>query len=185
MSRHPNLQDRHSSALVVVDIQERIAAVMQDRERVIDRTSLLIRGFQALDLPIYYTEQYPKGLGPTEPAIRELLGDLQPYEKLTFSVCGDRNLVHDIGERKVRQVVVAGIETHVCVFQSAMDFTHFGFQTSVVADAVTSRKSIDHETALARLRQHGVTITTAEMVLFELLYTAGTEEFKAISKLVK
>ncbi len=185
MNRHPNLQDRKQSALLVIDIQERIAQVMQQRQAVIDRTSLLIQGFDILNLPVFFTEQYPKGLGPTEPALRKLMGDRKAYEKSTFSVCGQHDLVRDIESQGIHQIVVAGIETHVCVMQSALELKYFGMQVAVCADAVTSRKPLDHDTALDRMRQQKITVTTAEMALFELLYTSGTDEFKQISKLIK
>lgn len=183
--RHPLLLRRDQAALLVVDVQERLHPVMWEKERVADCIGKLIRGFQILSLPIFVTEQYPKGLGPTIPDLRELLEGVQPYEKLHFSCCAVDPLMEALKREDRFQIVLCGIETHVCIVQTALDLLHAGYQVHVPADAVSSRRELDWRTALERMRRAGVVVTTTESALFELLEVAGTPEFKQISALVK
>jgi len=185
MQRHPNLLNRKSTALVIIDIQERIVQVMNQRDSVINNTVKLIQGFKILKNSIFYTEQYPKGLGRTDPSILQHLVHIEPFEKITFSVCCNTDLLGKIKKTGIKQIILAGMETHVCVLQSALDFKQAGYQVYVPADCVCSRKELDYNTALNRMIQQGVTVTSTEMILFELLQQAGTEEFKSISKIVK
>jgi len=185
MDRHPDLFDRHRTAVLIVDIQEKISAVMQHRQRVIDNTLKLIRACRILDVPVLITEQYPQGLGATVPAIAEALEGITPPEKMTFSCCGIGGLFDHIQDRDIKQIVIVGIETHVCVQQTSMDLLALGYQVHVLKDCVSSRKEIDYETALERMRSAGIIISTLEAALFELLERAGTPEFKEVAKLVK
>ena len=185
MTRHPHLLDRNNSALVIVDIQEKLSTIMKDRDVLLENVSKLIKGCRILNVPVFYTEQYPKGLGRTEKVLVDLLADLKPVEKIRFSVCNEIALMRPIKEKSVQQIILAGIETHVCILQSALDFLHQGYQVHIPADAAFSRKEADRQTALNRLAREGVIITSTEAALFELMAVAGSEEFKQISKLVK
>ncbi len=176
---------KDTSGLLIIDIQERINAVMKYKDDVIQNTIKLIRGFQILNLPIFITEQYPKGLGPTEKEISELLSHSDFIQKMTFSCCQADEFMNQIQSKNIHQIVICGIETHVCVQQTALDLLRDRFQVYIVRDATSSRKKIDHKTALNRMQNEGAVITTTEAVLFELLQKAGTDDFKKISAIVK
>ena len=185
MSRHPNLLDRSKSALVIIDIQERIARVMPQRETVLLNVAKLIHGCQILNVPVFYTEQYPQGLGRTEAELLQLLPAMDALEKRRFSVLDETGLREAFRTKGVQQILLCGMETHVCVLQSALDFTQADFQVHVIIDAVCSRKLLDYEMALERLHRLGVTLSSTEAALFELTETSASEEFKQISRLIK
>lgn len=185
IERNKAILSREKSALLLIDIQEKILAVMNNPDQVVSNSIKLIRGFKALNIPIFYTEQYPKGLGPTaEPLLKELEG-LSPIQKMSFSCSGAGNFFTRLVDNNVSQVVISGIESHVCVQQTALDLIASGFQVDIAADAVSSRKEIDYQTALNRMRSHRIEITTTEAILFELLNVCGTDEFREISKIIK
>lgn len=173
------------SALLIIDIQERILPVINNYQMVVDNTLKLIKGFKVLGLPLYYTEQYPKGLGPTARSIMDELGDLKPFDKMSFSCSGAGELFNEFKRKNLSQIVVCGVESHVCVQQTVLDLIENGLQVNLAADAVSSRKEIDYRTALDRIRHHGVEVTTTEAILFELLNVCGTPQFKEVSKIVK
>jgi len=183
--RHPSILNRKRTALLLVDIQERVHAVMHFRDQVEANAIKLIRGFRILHVPIFITEQYPKGLGPTLAAVTEALGDQAPLQKMSFSCCGSEELMAGLSNRSVEQVAISGIETHVCVLQTALDLLASGFQVHVVRDAVSSRRVTDHETAIERMRAAGAIVTTTESTLFELMERADISEFKTVSTLIK
>lgn len=186
IQRHAELVDREKVGLLVVDIQERINQVMLQPEAVVANGVKLIRGFKILNRPIFITEQYPKGLGPTNSEILQALPEATNIiSKLSFSACGAEGLLPQIEKHRLSQIVVTGIETHVCIFQTAMDLLANGYQVYLPVDALSSRKEIDRQIAIERATRAGVICTTTEMILFEMLKEAGTDEFKAISKLVK
>ncbi len=185
MERFEKLLYKDSTALLLIDIQERILPVILNHNLVVENSKKLINGFKVLNLPIFYTEQYPKGLGPTAASIKSELEGLSAIQKMSFSCFGAANLFERLKDNNISQVVVAGIESHVCVQQTALDLAQNGFQVNIAADAVSSRKEIDYNTALNRMSKHGVEITTTEAILFELLNVCGTDEFKKISKIVK
>lgn len=176
--------ERHDTALLVVDVQERLAAAMDPAAlpRMLGRLGALIEGARVLGLPIALTEQYPKGLGHTVPAIRERLRDVPVIEKLRFSALDDRVRERLAGRR---HVVVAGMETHVCVYQSVRDLAAEGRHPALCMDAVLSRSTVDRDAGFELARAAGASLTSVEAVLFELLETAGTPEFKTISAAVK
>jgi nicotinamidase-related amidase len=183
--RHATLLDRRQAALLVIDVQDRVHAVMRYRETVESNAIKLIRGCQLLRVPIFLTEQYPKGLGHTISSLRQALQTTLPLQKMTFSCCGSAELMPALQKREIRQAVLVGIETHVCVLQTALDLLANNYQVHVVRDAVSSRHDLDHQAALQRLAQAGAIITTAESALFELMERADTPEFKEVSKLIK
>ncbi len=185
IKRNPKILNRETTALVLIDIQEKILNVMAQKDLVVDKTIRLIKGFKTLTAPIFYTEQYPKGLGQTAaPLLKELEG-LSPIQKMSFSCYGAGNFIDRLMNNKITQVVVCGIEAHVCVQQTVLDLLANNFQVDVCADAISSRSEIDYKIALERMKSNGAEITTAEAVLFEMLNVCGTEEFKAISQIVK
>lgn len=185
MLRNKKILQREKTALLIIDIQERILPVIHNIENVVQNTLKLINGFKILSIPIYFTEQYPKGLGQTEKRIKEALESSEAIQKMSFSCSGAGNLFAELKEKNISQVVVCGIESHVCVQQTVLDLIANDFQVDVAADAISSRKQFDYEIALQRMRTNGAEVTTTESILFELLNVCGTDEFKAVSKLVK
>lgn len=181
MNLAPHRLRRQASALLVIDFQERLFAAMEphSRERTLKRTLAAIDGAKALGLPVFATEQYPKGLGPTVAAIRERIAP--PIEKLRFSAAGA--VEGKLGGRT--QVLLVGMETHVCVFQTARDLVESGLEVYLCADAVLSRTLEDRSIGLELARSAGAVLTTVEAALFDLLGVAGTAEFKAVSAAVK
>jgi hypothetical protein len=173
------------AVLVIVDVQGKLAESMFERDRLYGNLRILIKGCQILQTPILWLEQYPKGLGPTVPEIAELLADGSPIAKVSFSGCGQADFVERLRECGRRQVLIAGIESHVCVYQTARDLLEDGYHVEVVADAVSSRTAENRRVGLDRMAQAGAAITSVEMVLFELMERAGTPEFKEIVGLVK
>jgi nicotinamidase-related amidase len=184
VKRHPVILKRQKSALIIIDVQERILKVMRKHEKLLENILKLIKGVKTLNLPIYYTEQYPKGLGETIQEIKnELEGDA--IQKLSFSCSGDENLFEELKQKQIAQLIVCGIESHVCVQQTVLDLLANGFQVNLPVNAVSSRFKIDYTTAINRMDKHGAEITTVESILFELLEVCGTQEFKVVSSLVK
>ena len=184
---HPMRLTREGSTLVVADVQERLFAAMdaEHREEVVKNLKVLAFTARRLGLPIVVTEQYPKGLGHTLPELREALGAIEPLEKVTFSCCDTEGFTARLKAAKTKQVILAGIETHVCVMQTGLELLASGYSVYVVTDAVSSRKGSDRDAALQRLARHGAELVTTEMVVFEWLRKAGTAEFKELQALIK
>lgn len=176
---------RDHTALVLIDVQGKLAALMHEREALYRQLQILIQGAQALDLPVLWLEQYPQGLGPTIPEVAELLSGQQPLAKTCFSACGLDAFQDALRATGRRQVLLAGIETHICVYQTARDLLDAKFHVEVVSDAVSSRTAENKALGLERMAQAGAVLTGVEMCLFELLRKAGTTEFKTIAGLVK
>lgn len=173
------------SCLLVVDIQERLLPVMADASGVVANTVRLIEGAERLRVPLLASLQYPKGLGPLSPDIAARVGAERRVEKVAFSCLGEPLYVARLEALGRPQAVVCGIETHICVLQTAMQLKARGYHPFVVADAVSSRRRESHDLALYRLAHNGIEVVTTEMVLFEWLGRAGTPVFKEISALVK
>jgi len=162
--------------------------VIHGREEVERNLDRLVRGCRILDLPALLTEQYVKGLGPTVEAVQRSLLETygyRPIEKSCFSAWGCGELQAEMRTLKRRQVLLAGVETHVCVYQTAIDLTAAGHEVTIIADATSSRTQENRDIALRRMTSEGVKLSSTEMALFELLVNAGTEEFRAVVKLVK
>jgi|ERR1019366_7238828 nicotinamidase-related amidase len=176
---------RAKAGLVVVDVQERLLPAIFEQQRVVQNTVSLIQGAAILQVPIFATEQYRKGLGPTVPEVATIIPGFAPMEKLAFSACGATGFVAALKQKKVSEAIVCGIEAHVCVTQTCLDLLEKGFRVFVAADAVSSRTPENCRAGLDRMRAAGAVIVSTEMVLFELLERAGTDEFKQILKLVK
>lgn len=182
--RSPDLLSRRNARLLIVDVQEKLIPAIPVADQLISNCRKLIEAAKALEIPISGTEQYPRGLGKTVPALAEHLNE--PPEKVRFScaeVLGWQPAAADADARD--QIIVAGIEAHVCVLQTVLDLLALGFRVYVPADAIASRKKLDWKIALGRMSTHGAILTTTESVLFECCETAGTPEFKTISRLVK
>jgi len=177
--------DAHHCMALCIDIQERLFSHIHAHEELADRCVRLIKGLRVLNIPITVTEQYVKGLGPTIVPIREALGEHEPLEKMTFSCCGVQAIEAAVLGARRHQVIVFGIETHICVLQTVLDLLAQGQTVVVVEDCVSSRSANDKRVAIDRMRQQGAIITTMESLLFELLRAAGTDTFKAISAIVK
>lgn len=177
--------DAHHCMAICIDIQERLFPHIHAHEALAERADRLIRGLRVLGIPITVTEQYVKGLGPTIPVVREALGQHEPLEKMTFSCCGAPEIEAAVLGSRRHQIIVFGIETHVCVLQTVLDLLEQGQTVVVVEDCVSSRSANDKRVAIDRMRQQGAIITTMESILFELLRVAGTDTFKAISAIVK
>lgn len=181
--------DPSLSLLLVVDVQERLAAAMPGEalERLVENTSLLLEAAAVVGARILASEQYPKGLGPTLPAIAQILGRLGAprLEKLEFDAASAPALSSEIGRIRPRSVVLVGMETHVCVFQTARELVRRGYVVHVVADAVASRTEDNRRAGLALAERAGAVATVAEAVAFDWVGRAGTDAFRAVSKLVR
>lgn len=180
------LLEANKASLLLVDVQDRLLPAMADREQVVRNGQILLRVAKNLGLPVTVSEQYPKGLGHTVPALAD--NAAQVFEKTSFSCWRDEALKkHFIALHEVARplVIVAGIEAHVCVLQTCVDLAAAGFGVFVVADAVSSRKTQSVELALSRMESNGVQVVNTEMVLFEVLEKAGTPQFKELSALIR
>ena len=182
------LIDAAKSFLLLIDMQERLLPAMAGAQELQRRCSILLNAAKRLDVPVAVSEQYPKGLGHTVQRLRDELGNAPVFEKAAFSCWRDERLkkhltAHHEGGRP--QAIVAGIEAHVCVLQTAVDLAQAGFAVFAVADAMASRAASSLQLAQERMRQEGVEVVNSEMVLFELLGRAGTAEFKELSVLVR
>ncbi|MFT5088093.1 MAG: nicotinamidase-related amidase [Candidatus Latescibacterota bacterium] len=175
----------NNTALVLIDIQGKLASLMHDKETLYANLQKLIKGAQALELPILWLEQYPKGLGPTIAEIAELLEGQEPLAKTCFSAYGLDEFRQALRQTQRRQIVLAGIETHICVYQTARDLLDDDFYVEIVADAVSSRTPQNNAIGLEKMLHCGAQITSVEMCLFELLQRAGGAQFKEIAALVK
>lgn len=180
------LIERDKASLLIVDVQERLLPAMQSGNDVAGRCAILMQAAQRLEVPVTISEQYPMGLGHTVPELKS--NSAAVFEKLSFSCWRDKDIkehfikLHDGGRP---QIVIVGIEAHVCVAQTAIDMAQMGFAVYVVADAVASRKAQSKELALTRFASSGIQVVNTEMAVFELLGQAGTPEFKELSKLIK
>lgn len=179
---------REATVLVVIDVQERLMPVIDRHEEVEKNLERLIRGCHTLGIPTLITEQYTKGLGISVEPIRRALeecGGYKPIEKSCFSAHGCAAFEDELKRLEKTQILIAGVETHVCVYQTTIDLLREEYDVTIVADAVSSRTPQNRAIALERLAGEGVKVSSTEMALFELLVRAGTDEFRAISRLVK
>ncbi len=176
---------RENTLGLVIDYQERLLPHIYENQQLLANTLVLIEGLKALEIPLIVTEQYRKGLGITVPEIKNLFSPFNPMEKVSFSCYDDQGIGKALAATGQKSVVICGIEAHVCVLQTAIDLMENNYMPVVVADCISSRKPDDKQTAIKRMRQEGIIITSYEAILFELCRAAGTDQFKAISKLVK
>jgi len=173
------------SLLVVVDIQESLARVMHGRDALFENLQKMIKGARILEIPMIATEQVPEKLGGTVPEISPLLENASPIPKSSFSCCGEDRFMRELDGIKRKQILMAGIESHVCVFQTTADLIRMGYDVHIVTDCISSRTEENRAVGIERMRDEGATITSTEMALFELIKGAGGERFREISRLVK
>jgi nicotinamidase-related amidase len=176
---------RTDTILIIIDIQGNLAQAMHEKENLFANNVKLIQGFKAFNLPIIFTEQIPQKLGLTIPLISKELSGIVPIAKETFSCCDDRNFKEHLEGLNRRHVIVAGIECHVCVYQTALDLISNGYTVHLVTDAVSSRTPENRQVGIDAIKSAGAHLTSTEMVLFELLRTAADPKFKDIFKIVK
>jgi nicotinamidase-related amidase len=183
LTRSPDLMSRDDTALLVVDVQERLLPSIPAGDQLVWNIRRLIDGAQTLQIPVIATEQYPKGLGATVPPLAEKLGEIP--SKLMFSCRECVESFRPLVDQGRQKILVVGIESHVCIQQTVLDLLSEGFRVYVAVDAVASRFEIDHRTALRRMETAGATLTSTEAALFEWCEVAGSPEFKQISRLVR
>jgi nicotinamidase-related amidase len=171
--------------LVVVDVQGKLAQLMYNKQALIKNIQIFIQASKILDIPILWCQQCPDALGPTIPEVAELLTGNEPINKATFSCCGEDSFNDRLQVLNRRQVLLCGIEAHVCIYQTAIDLLRKGYKVNVIADAVSSRTQENKNIAISRIAAEGVRISCTEMALFELLKTAEHPQFKQIAKLIK
>ena len=174
-----------TSLLMVIDVQEKLFATMYEQKKVKDNIVRMVEGAKILKVPIIWTEQYSKGLGPTIPELKSALKGHTCYEKITFSCADDDQILKAVEKVKPKDILLCGIEAHVCVYQTAVELIEMGNAVHVVVDAVMSRYKSNHEVALRKMEQVGVNITSVEMALFEFQGAAKGETFKPIAALIK
>ncbi|QXM06591.1 hydrolase [Crassaminicella indica] len=175
---------KENTTAVIIDIQERLLPHMNSKE-LLKNLTILIEGLKALDIPIIVSEQYTKGLGPTVSKIKGMLEDSENIEKISFSCCDEPKLQEKIDNLNKEWIIIAGIESHICVLQTVIDLIDNGYTPVVIEDCISSRKENDKKIAIERMKKEGAIISTYESILFELCRYAGNDTFKTISKLVK
>ncbi|MDM7921223.1 MAG: hydrolase [Pyrinomonadaceae bacterium] len=183
---HPKILESEGAVLVVVDVQEAFRTAIPDFALIASRISVAVRGFETLGLPVIVTEQYPKGLGRTAEEITFVLEEHVPViEKSTFSSCGAEAFIDQLTALGAKQVVLCGVETHVCVNQTAHDLMTRGFEVHLLSDSVSSRFDHDKEAGIAKMYANGVVPSSTEMALFELMRDSKHEKFREVQELIK
>lgn len=181
--RSPELMSAADTALLVIDVQEKLIRLVPNHARIVWNLRRLIDGAKLLSVPVLGTEQYPQGLGPTAPELADKLGTIPG--KLAFSCVGCEETVRQLADLARPKVLLAGIEAHVCVLQTALDLLSVGYRVYLAVDAIGARHEVDYTTALRRLEAQGASLVTTEMALFEWCRVAGTPQFKQLSALVR
>src|SRR5690554_1313431 len=176
--------NREDAVLLEIDIQERLVPVMEYRDQVIKNTQILISAAKEMGFPVLATEQYPQGLGRTVPELLEMIDEENIFAKNSFTAYTDevKGALQDLGRKKV---LIAGMETHVCVFQTVRDLIKDGYKVFAVKDAVASRTKGNYQNGLDLMQAMGAVVTNTETAVFDLLKVSGTPEFKVMSKLIK
>lgn len=179
--------ERDRAVLVVIDVQEKLCVAMDEAvlKQLVKNIGVLLESASELNIPVLVTEQYVKGLGPTVPELKERAADAPCFEKMSFSCCGSAEFVDAIKATGRSQVIIAGMETHVCVLQTVIELREAGLDVHIVKDAVMSRSKQNWRTAVQAMTLAGAIPTCTESALFQLLKVAGTDEFKKLSKLVR
>ncbi|MHC4133021.1 MAG: hydrolase [Planctomycetota bacterium] len=177
--------DIQNSCLIVIDIQGKLAQLMHEKDRLFENIQILVKGCKVLNVPILWTQQVPRALGQTITQITELLTDIEPINKASFSCCGEEKFLDALEKLDHKQVLLCGIETHICIYQTALDLLKRDYYVEIVTDAVSSRTLKNKEIALKKMQSLSTGLTSTEMALFELVRTAEHPQFKQIAKLVK
>ncbi len=175
---------KEKTSALIIDFQERLFPVIFENDKIEKNTQILIEGLKALEIPIIVTEQYKKGLGETITPLSNLLQEATFVDKVTFSCCDESHFMEKIDSNR-NFVIIAGVEAHICLLQTAIDLKGKGFQPVVISDCIGSRTAENKQVAITRLIQEGVLISSTESILFELCRAAGNDTFKTISKLIK
>ena len=170
---------------LMIDFQEKLVPAINNHEQIVQKTVQLLSGLKTLGCPVLFSQQYTKGLGMTVPKIMETQENFQYIDKLTYSCLDTEEIKMALDKAGKKTVILAGMETHICVMQTARDLLANGYNVYLIADCVGSRTEFNYQIGMERMKQEGVTISSVESVLFELLEKAGTPEFKVISKLIK
>ncbi|MCG7345515.1 hydrolase [Sporosarcina sp. ACRSL] len=176
---------KDQTVFVLVDVQGKLARIVHDSEGLIDNLRKLISCLRILDVPIIWLEQYPEGLGPTVEEVADQLEGLAPIPKMTFSACKTEAFMNALRSTQRQQILIAGIETHICVYQTAADLKESNFEVQVVEDAVSSRTLANKQLGFEKMKGLGILGTSVEMAIYELLETADAKEFKKVLKIIK
>lgn len=182
---HPAILSKENTALVVVDVQEKLLPYVIDKEKVVDNIKMMIKFAQIMDIPVILTEHYPKGLGNTVPEVNDVLKEYSPKKKVIFSCFGSPGFTMKLKELGIKRIMICGIESHICVEQTTLDAMDSGYEVHVIADAISSRTQLNREVGIEKMRQFGAVISSTEMAMYEIMERADTEEFKEVLKLVK
>jgi len=177
--------EQKDCCLVVVDVQGKLAQSMFDKEHLFDNIRILIKAAKILGIPLIWCQQCPQALGPTVPPIAELLTESEPIDKSSFSCCGEDNFNDRLRALGRQQVLLCGIESHVCIYQTTVDLLRKGYTVDIIADAISSRTLENKQLAIQRMAAEGANIGSTEMAIFELLCTAEYPEFRKVAKLIK
>lgn len=173
------------TALVVVDVQGKLAKIMHQSKELLANMERIIQGAHVLDIPILWLEQYPKGLGPTDDQVKQHLTDLSPVSKMTFSACKNDNFIHELEQLNRKSILLTGIESHICVYQTARDLLKTDHHVELVVDCISSRTLANKEIGIEKMKSYGALVTSVEMALFELMVTAEHPKFREVSQLIK
>lgn len=176
---------KKDAVLVLIDIQGKLARIVDKSEEVIQNIANVIQGAKVLGVPVLWLEQYPQGLGKTVEEISQFLTDEKPIEKITFSAYRTPEFVEALEATGRKKVLIAGIEAHICVYQTTADLLENGYEVEVLADCVSSRTELNREIGIEKMKQYGAKISSVEMALFEMKQIAKGDDFKAISKIIK
>jgi nicotinamidase-related amidase len=174
-----------NTVLLIIDVQEKLVRVMHDKDSLLSNLQKLIEGIQVMGIPVIVTEQYPQGLGPTVPEITNLISGFSPISKTCFSCWDSDDFRNKLEQLNRKQVLISGIEGHVCVYQTARDLVSRGYETYFITDTISSRTPENRQLSFKMMKQRGAYISGTETVLFELLKSAGSDQFKKISRIVK
>lgn len=177
-----NLRD---AVLIVIDVQGKLARVVEDSEHMIGQIQKLVKGMLALEIPIILTTQVPEKLGDTVEEITEVIPDHEQVSRTAFSVFRSIEILNKLSELKRKQIILCGFETHICLYQSALDLMNSDYEVYLVVDGTSSRKGVDKQTAIMRVNAEGGKLTTVEMTLFELMCDARHPAFKTVAKIIK
>jgi len=184
MSGHKKLLKKEKTALLVIDLQEKLLPYVWRRDFVVENLGKMIGTARILDMPVIVTEHYPRGLGATVPEIRELFEDFRPMEKIIFGALDQPEVLAAVESLEVENLLVTGIETHICIAQTALQALREGYRVHVISDAVSSRTEENWKVGIERIRDAGCTVSSTEMAIYELLHRAGTPEFKQVLELI-
>jgi hypothetical protein len=176
---------KDQSLLVVVDVQGKLSQIVYNSKTLLDNISKIIQGVQVLEIPIVWLEQCPEKLGETNPKIGQYLKGLSPLRKVTFNACENEDFISAIRATGRRQVLLTGLETHICVYQTAVGLKKIGYDVQVIADAVSSQTLENREIALDKMKGRGIELSSVEMALFEMMHIADGKKFKRILEILK